>query len=194
MRDTPEQFPCVHGATWFGYTVCTKLERYFKLRVAFPWRDRYSWRGSDDLVFPRREYITHRHVPVQVGGNRSSYRGGSLAPGPGRLEVTLGPGSAGTRRKAYENVVELAGYKGEKKIMSRRERPHVVFDRQGIPLGLTNGVPEAWPCTLQVEPDRPACKHATPPGVNPTCGPGSNGTSILCPDDYSYTLFQRFQQ
>ena len=100
----------------------------------------------------------------------------------------------GTRRKAYENVVELAGDKGEKKILSRRERPHVVFDRQGIPLGLTNGVTEAWPCTLQVEPDRPACKHATPPGVNPTCGPGSNGTSIWCPDDYSYTLFQRFQQ
>ena len=97
----------------------------------------------------------------------------------------------GTGQKVYENVVERVD--GERKILSRRERPHVVLDGQGALLGLTNGVTEAWPCTLQAEPDRAPCTHPTPPGVNPSCGPGSNGTSIWCPDDYSYTLFQRFQ-
>ena len=29
---------------------------------------------------------------------------------------------------------------------SRRERPHLVFDDNGVPLALTNGVTEAWPC------------------------------------------------
>jgi hypothetical protein len=42
--------------------------------------------------------------------------------------------------------VELAG--GGQKILSRRERPHVVLDKAGIPIALTNGVTEAWPYVL----------------------------------------------
>lgn len=99
---------------------------------------------------------------------------------------------SGTGKKVYENVVELAS--GGSKILSRRERPHVVLNAQGKLLGLTNGVTEAWPCTLQEEPDRPPCKHPVVPGHNPNCGPGSNGTSIWCPVDYCYTLYQAFVQ
>lgn len=95
---------------------------------------------------------------------------------------------SGTKNKAYQNVVEIVG--AGPKILSRRERPHVVLDKAGIPIALTNGVTEAWPCTLQREPDRPPCKHPAVPGKNPDCGPGSNGTSIWCPVDYCYTLYQ----
>ena len=70
----------------------------------------------------------------------------------------------GTGQKAYENVVQLAG--GGHKILSRRERPHVVKGKNGEPIGLTNGVTEAWPCTLQREPDRPACTKPPTPGVS----------------------------
>ena len=99
----------------------------------------------------------------------------------------------GTERKAYENVVQVAGG-GAPKILSRRERPHVVLDANGALLALTNGVTEAWPCTLLQEPDRAPCKQPYTPGVNPDCGPGSNGTSIWCPVDYCYTLWQSFNQ
>ena len=75
----------------------------------------------------------------------------------------------GSGAKCYENVVELAG--GGSKILSRRERPHVVMGKAGTPIGLTNGVTEAWPCTLQREPDRPPCTEPTVPGKNPDCGP-----------------------
>jgi len=90
--------------------------------------------------------------------------------------------------KAYENLVEVVG--GGQMILSRRERPHVVLGQDGTPIGLTNGVTEAWPCTLQQEPDRPPCKKQPTPGKNPDCGPGSNGTAIWCPVDYCYTLYQ----
>ena len=46
--------------------------------------------------------------------------------------------------------------------MARRERPHLVFDADGNPLGLTNGVTPSAPCD---EPDN-------------------------CPSDYSFTGFQ----
>ena len=116
----------------------------------------------------------------------------------------------GTGNKAYENDVYIEG-QNDPIILSRRERPHVVLDAKNRVIGMTNGVTEAWPCmfffffsydddnskttttttgTLQVEPDRPPCKHPNIPGVNPNCGPGSNGTSIWCPVDASYTLFQ----
>ena len=99
----------------------------------------------------------------------------------------------GTGKKVYQNVVEIAGGGADnKKILSRRERPHVVLDTDGSLVALTNGVTEAWPCTLQEEPDRPPCKHPPIPGKNPDCGPGSNGTSIWCPVDYCYTLWQSF--
>ena len=35
------------------------------------------------------------------------------------------------------------------------ERPHVVLGKDRTPVGLTNGVTEAWPCTLEHVPDRP---------------------------------------
>lgn len=94
----------------------------------------------------------------------------------------------GTGNKAYQNVVQQQG--GGQIILSRRERPHVVLNAHGAIVGVTHGVTEAWPCTLEVEPDRPPCKHPPTPGKNPHCGPGSNGTSIWCPVDASYTLFQ----
>lgn len=45
-------------------------------------------------------------------------------------------------QKVYQNVVKLVG--GGTKILSRRERPHVVLGNNGAPVGLTNGVTEAW--------------------------------------------------
>eukprot|EP01043_Picozoa_sp_COSAG02_P035843 COSAG02_NODE_2592_length_8465_cov_2.118695_4_plen_83_part_00 len=50
---------------------------------------------------------------------------------------------SGTKNKAYQNVVDIVG--GQQKVLSRRERPHVVLDQAGIPIALTNGVTEAWP-------------------------------------------------
>ncbi len=95
----------------------------------------------------------------------------------------------GTGNKAYENNVYVKG-RDDPIILSRRERPHVVLDEKNRVIGMTAGVTEAWPCTLQEEPDRPPCKHPPKPGVNPNCGPGSNGTAIWCPVDASYTMFQ----
>jgi hypothetical protein len=59
------------------------------------------------------------------------------------------------QQKVYENEVALVG--GGSKLLSRRERPHVVLGKTGAPVGLTNGVTEAWPCTLEHVPDRPPC-------------------------------------
>lgn len=79
--------------------------------------------------------------------------------------------------KVYENIVQVAtpSYSDPPaRNLSRRERPHVVLGRDGLtPIALTNGVTEAWPCTLVPQPV-----------------PGSNGTGILCPVDYCYTMAQ----
>eukprot|EP00937_MAST-01D_sp_MAST-1D-sp2_P005331 g5331.t1 len=98
----------------------------------------------------------------------------------------------GTGSKVYQNHVQLRD--GGEKILSRRERPHVVLGKGGKLLALTNGVSEAWPCALQREPDRAPCPASFDPfaGKNPDCGPGSNGTSIWCPIDYCYTMWQTF--
>ena len=50
----------------------------------------------------------------------------------------------GSSAKVYTNVVEVTGQ--APKILSRRERPHVVLDATNQPVALTNGVTEAWPC------------------------------------------------
>lgn len=50
--------------------------------------------------------------------------------------------------------------------LSRRERPHLVFDERGVPVALTNGVTDAWPCT---HPE-------------------------VCPKDYCYTSLQLLNQ
>ena len=49
---------------------------------------------------------------------------------------------------------------------SRRERPHIVLDANGVPVALTNGVTPAWPCD---QPDN-------------------------CPVDYCFTSLQRLAQ
>ena len=88
------------------------------------------------------------------------------------------------------------------KILSRRERPHVVFDAKGQPVALTTGVTEAWPCctphTSTCEhvkfpvPDHAPCQGFNPfAGHNPVdCGVGSNASNLWCPIDYCYTLLQ----
>ena len=50
--------------------------------------------------------------------------------------------------------------------LSRRERPHLVFDASGVPVALTNGVTTDWPCT---HPE-------------------------VCPKDYCHTALQRLRQ
>ena len=50
--------------------------------------------------------------------------------------------------------------------LSRRERPHLVFDGEGLPVALTNGVTEAWPC----------------------------GHPEVCPRDHCYTALQALNQ
>ena len=75
--------------------------------------------------------------------------------------------------KVYENIVETTGG-GPPMNLSRRERPHVAFGKDGTtPIALSNGITQAWPCTLVPKPV-----------------PGSNGTGILCPNDYCWTLVQ----
>eukprot|EP00931_Biecheleriopsis_adriatica_P116186 TRINITY_DN91865_c0_g1_i1.p1 TRINITY_DN91865_c0_g1~~TRINITY_DN91865_c0_g1_i1.p1 ORF type:complete len:411 (+),score=60.13 TRINITY_DN91865_c0_g1_i1:20-1252(+) len=75
--------------------------------------------------------------------------------------------------KTYENIVELTDTAALN--LSRRERPHIILGgRSGkTPVALSNGVTEAWPCELLSAP-----------------APGSNGTLILCPVDYCYTMVQ----
>lgn len=168
------------------------------------WRDihTYSWHatsgvpivGEDPMVWKSTEFEGVLHAVTHGGGWGEPY-------GFHYWSDDGGWSWHGTGKKVYENRVELSkgsleagSYKSDAIILSRRERPHVVFDSSGKKmLGLINGVTEAWPCTLQNEPDRPPCKHPYTPGVNPSCGPGSNGTSIWCPDDYCYTLFQLFR-
>ena len=104
---------------------------------------------------------------------------------------------SGTGKKAYSNTVDVQGQNS--KIVSRRERPHVVLDGKGNLVGLTTAVTEAWPCTTSFGrvPDMSPCKGFDPyagANPNPKCGPGSNGTILWCPIDYCYTLFQPFVQ
>ena len=54
---------------------------------------------------------------------------------------------------------------GTQRSLSRRERPHLVFDAQGVPVALTNGATDGWPCTYRV-----------------------------CPKDYCHTALQRLNQ
>ncbi|GAB5360277.1 hypothetical protein AAMO2058_000614100 [Amorphochlora amoebiformis] len=74
--------------------------------------------------------------------------------------------------RVYEHIVEQ---KFDKPLnLSRRERPHVIYGQDGhTPIALTNGVTSNWPCTFVPKPE-----------------PGTNGTYILCPKDYCYTLIQ----
>lgn len=125
---------------------------------------------------------------------------------------------SGTGGKVYGNVVEVIGQ--NTKILSRRERPHVVLGADNQPVALTTGastwkprllegklsnlfparvhhdagVTEAWPCTTRRTPDRPPCQGFNPfAGKNPVnCGVGSNNTILWCPIDYCYTLLQPF--
>ena len=103
--------------------------------------------------------------------------------------------------KVYENQVEVVGQ--NPKILSRRERPHVVLDAANEPVALTTGVTEAWPCCTPggacrnisfPVPDRPACTRFDPfAGRIPDCGVGSNASILWCPVDYCYTLLQALQ-
>lgn len=63
----------------------------------------------------------------------------------------------GSVGKAYENIVELVG--GGQKILSRRERPHVVLNKAGTPIALTNGVTEAWPYAALDNPQYDCYMH-----------------------------------
>ena len=54
---------------------------------------------------------------------------------------------------------------GSQRSLSRRERPHLVFDERGVPVALTNGATDGWPCTYRV-----------------------------CPRDYCHTALQRLNQ
>jgi len=173
--------------------------------AADDWRDvsSYAWhkfsgsiRGEDPMVWATdlpHNTPNQSDAPVEV--LHAVTHGGGWGDPFGFLYWSTDGGLSwsGTNRKVYENIVEMADGSTHK-ILSRRERPHVVLDANGGLVALTNGVTEAWPCTLQKEPDRPPCTNPPTPGVNPSCGPGSNGTSIWCPVDYCYTLWQSLNQ
>lgn len=65
--------------------------------------------------------------------------------------------------QAYSSLIMYTD--GSQQSFSRRERPHLVLDNQGVPIALTNGVTEGWPCTYRV-----------------------------CPRDYCHTALQRINQ
>ena len=88
----------------------------------------------------------------------------------------------GSGAKVYGNVVDVVGQ--GTKILSRRERPHVVLDADNRPVALTNGVTEAWPCTTRRTPDRPPCHPPFNPfaGHNPkNCGVGFERNDLVVP-------------
>ena len=165
-------------------------------RFADDWRNvsGYHWqkpqgsiRGEDPMLWVDTTDSSVLHA-VTHGGGWSQPFGYHYWSADGGLSW------AGTDNKVYQNVVETRDG-GRPKILSRRERPHVVLGKGGALLALTNGVTEAWPCALQAEPDRPPCPASFDPfaGVMPDCGPGSNGTNIWCPIDYCYTMWQTFK-
>tara|TARA_B110000208_G_scaffold191913_1_gene260913 strand:+ start:2531 stop:4003 length:1473 start_codon:yes stop_codon:yes gene_type:complete len=51
---------------------------------------------------------------------------------------------------AYGSLIKYTD--GSQRSLSRRERPHLVLDERGVPLALTNGVTDGWPCTYRVCP------------------------------------------
>lgn len=65
--------------------------------------------------------------------------------------------------RAYSSLIMYTD--GTQRSLSRRERPHLVFDQRGLPLALTNGVTDGWPCTYRV-----------------------------CPHDYCHTALQKLNQ
>ena len=52
--------------------------------------------------------------------------------------------------RAYSSLIKYTD--GTQSSLSRRERPHLIMDKQGVPVALTNGVTEGWPCTYRVCP------------------------------------------
>ena len=65
---------------------------------------------------------------------------------------------------AYGSLIEYED--GSYASLSRRERPHLIFDADGVPVALTNGATDAWPCT---HPEN-------------------------CPRDHCFTVLQRLNQ
>jgi hypothetical protein len=137
----------------------------------------YTWhiphgvgiRGEDPMVWMRHveqggEVVEVLHAVTHGGGWGDPF-------GYHYFSTDGGFSWGGKQRKVYDNTVEFSGTRPSL-ILSRRERPHVVLDANGELLALTNGVTEAWPCTLQEEPDRPPCKKPFTPGVNPTMWAG----------------------
>ena len=137
-----------------------------------PWKQpRGSIRGEDPMVWIDQDNSSVLHAVTHGGGWGQPFGFHYWSTDGGESWKD------NNAVKVYSNVVMLAN--GGNKTLSRRERPHVVLDKAGVPIALTNGVTEAWPCTL-VNPPVP-----DKPGL-----PGSNGTGIWCPVDYCYTLYQ----
>ena len=82
------------------------------------------------------------HVVTHGGGwgDPYGYHYWSLDGGSSWSHVGDFPGP-----KVYDNKVEVVG--GTQKILSRRERPHVVLDKSGKLVALTNGVQYGGPPT-----------------------------------------------
>jgi len=65
---------------------------------------------------------------------------------------------------AYGSLIRYSD--GTHASLSRRERPHLIFDKRGIAVALTNGATDHWPCT---HPE-------------------------VCPRDHCFTALQRINQ
>jgi hypothetical protein len=141
----------------------------------------YSWGGTGQKAYENRVAIVsdRDRAAVITGHSGQGVAGGSQQQGRQQQQQRRQQQQVGA-----EHDNEL--------ILSRRERPHAVLGRAGSLVALTTAVTEAWPCTTSqgIVPDRPPCTGPPVPGVNPDCGPGSNGTIIWCPVDYCYTLWQ----
>ena len=73
--------------------------------------------------------------------------------------------------RIYGSFVQVDGKSDIK--LSRRERPALIFGKDGSPVALSTAVTEGTPCTAKS-----------------TGKPSPNDVTIVCPNDYSYSLVQ----
>lgn len=113
--------------------------------------------GEDPFLFLQHGDESVLHALFHGGGwdHPSGYHASSR-DGGARWRVATG-GEDNAVIQAYGSQLV-----GRTRPLSRRERPHLVFDGKGSPLALTNGVTPHWPCS---EPN-------------------------VCPDDYCYTSLE----
>ena len=111
------------------------------------WRDASSYtveqvastvEGEDPFMYVDSRDPQVLHALSHAGGWDSS----------GGHAWSTDDGKTWKRHKSVAAYSSLIRYDdGSEVSLSRRERPHLVFDEAGVPVALTNGATAVWPCT-----------------------------------------------